>query len=74
VFRVSQGIADHNVGNTSDSNDISGDGFGGGLTLYTDSLQQFCNLNDLCDLLTFGGGVNPGDLLSFTQGAVVNTN
>src|SRR5699024_5873589 len=69
VLGIGDGIANHDVGNTRDSNNIAGDSLFGGLAFETDGAQQLCYLDVFDVLFTFVIVVNPRNLLALLDGA-----
>ncbi len=67
VLDVGEGVADHDLGDTRDGDDVTGHGDLAGLTVDADGLQQLGDL-DVLDAV----GVHPRDVLPLAELAVVD--
>ena len=68
VLRVGEGVADHDVLDTGDGGDVTGDDLVGGDSVHADGAEQLGDLDVLDVLLTVLVVVDPGDLLALVQG------
>src|SRR5699024_760017 len=73
VLSISNGVTDHDVGDTGNRNDVACDSLFGGLTLETNGAQKLRNLHILGVLIAFFIVVNPSNLLALLDLAGMDT-